>query len=168
MGDNGGGSVLYLYPAAQRILSVASAQRLDCDAMGTERLTYAQAAAALGISIDATRMRVRRGTLPSERDETGTVRVILNADQVRPDPDETNLTDQLRSEVAYLREENQRKDHIIAALVQRVPALEAATNERRDVPASRDAPSGGYPSTGSPRGDPENQSSRGWFRRLFR
>jgi DNA-binding transcriptional MerR regulator len=136
--------------------------------MGTERFSYKEAAAALGISTDAVRMRVRRGTLPSERDETGTVRVILDADQLRPDNDDTNLTEHLREEVLYLREELRHKDHIIAALVQRVPALEAATNERRDVPASRDAPAGGYPSTGSPRGDPQNQSSRGWFRRLFR
>ena len=50
--------------------------------MGTERFTYKEASKALGISIDATRMRVRRGTLRSERDETGTVRVILNADLV--------------------------------------------------------------------------------------
>ncbi len=132
--------------------------------MGTERLTYAQAAAALGISTDAARMRVRRGTLRSERDETGTVRVILDADQVRPDPDETTLTAQLRSEVEYLREENRRKDMILAALVQRVPALEAASNERADVNASREETTGAYSGTGS-REDPEKPAS--WWRRIF-
>jgi hypothetical protein len=135
--------------------------------MGTARFTYAQAAAALGISIDATRMRVRRGTLPSERDETG-VRVILNVDEIPTVETNDALNEHLREEVAYLREENQRKDHIIAALVQRVPALEPPSDERRDAHASHDAPSGGYPSTGSSRGDPENQSSRGWWSRLFR
>ncbi len=131
------------------------------------RLDYKGAAAALGISTDAVRMRVRRGTLRSERDG-GRVFVILNADQVRPDPDDTNLNEHLREEVAYLREENQRKDHLIAALIQKVPALPAASNERRDVNASHDDPVGGYSDTGSSRENPQNQSSRGWFRRLFR
>jgi hypothetical protein len=132
--------------------------------MAPERHTYAQAAKALGISTDATRMRVRRGTLRSERDQDGNVKVILDADQVRPDNDDTNdaLNEHLRSEVAYLREENQRKDHIIAALVQRVPALEAATNERADVNASHDAPSEEYPSTPRPREDSEKPASGGW------
>jgi hypothetical protein len=110
--------------------------------MATGRHTYKEAARALGLSTEAVRRRVRRGTLPSERDPDGTVRVILDADQARPD--ETNLTDQLRSEVAYLREENQRKDHIIAALVQKVPALQAASNEPREDSISHDAPSRGY------------------------
>jgi hypothetical protein len=136
--------------------------------MGTEqRLTYAQAAHALGISIDATRMRVRRGTLPSERDETGTVRVILNADQVRPDPDDTNdLVSVLQQQLAEEREARRRADHIIlqlsqanATLAQRVPELQAASNEQRDVPASRDDPVGEYSNTGPPGGDREKSSS---------
>ena len=148
------------------LVSVAVRSRLDCDVMGTEhRLDYKEAAKALGISTDAVRMRVRRGTLPSERDEKG-VKVILNADQVRPDPDETNLAEHLREEVEYLREENLRKDHLIAALIQKVPALQAASDERRDVNASRDDPVGGYSDTGSPGGIREKSSS--WWSRLFR
>ncbi len=144
--------------------------------MGTEhRLDYKEAAKALGISIDAVRMRVRRGTLRSERDGSR-VFVILDADQARPDPDETNdLVSVLREQLAEEREARRRADTIIlqlsqanATLASRVPALEAATNERREDSIGHDAPSGGYPSTGSPRGDPENQTSRGWFRRLFR
>ena len=150
------------------LVSVAVRSRLDCDVMGTEhRLDYKEAAKALGISTDAVRMRVRRGTLPSERDEKG-VKVILNADQVRPDPDDTNdaLNEHLREEVEYLREENQRKDHLIAALIQKVPALQAASDERRDVNATRDDPVGGYSDTGSPGGIREKSSS--WWSRLFR
>jgi excisionase family DNA binding protein len=129
------------------------------------RLTYKEAARALGISTDAARMRVRRGTLRSERDG-GRVFVILNADQARPDPDETNLAAHLREEVAYLREENQRKDHIIAALIQKVPALQASTDERREDSISHDAPMEGYSDTGPPGGDREKPSS--WWSRLFR
>jgi hypothetical protein len=82
-------------------------------------------------------MRVRRGTLRSERDGDGTVKVILDADQVRPDPDETtdrdDLVGVLREQLAEEREARRRADTIIlqlsqanAALVQRVPALQAA------------------------------------------
>lgn len=141
-----------------------------------QRLDYKEAAKALGISIDATRMRVRRGTLRSERDEDGNVKVILDADQVRPDPDETtdreDLVSVLREQLAEEREARRRADTIIlqlsqanAALVQRVPALQAAAEERPDVAASRDDPSGEYSGTGS-REDPEKPAS--WWSRLFR
>jgi hypothetical protein len=134
--------------------------------MGTKRLTYAQAAHALGISIDATRMRVRRGTLRSERDGSR-VFVILDADQVRPDPDDTNdaLNEHLREEVEFLREELRRKDHILAALVSRAPALEPPSDERADANASREETAGRYPSTGSREGSEKPAS---WWSRLFR
>ena len=135
--------------------------------MGPERLTYAQAASALGISTDAVRMRVRRGTLPSERDGDGPVKVLLDADQVRPDNDVTNneLVSVLREQLAEEREARRRADTIIlnltqanASLAQRVPALQAATDERPDVNASRDDPVEGYPGTPRP---------RGWWRRII-
>ncbi len=145
--------------------------------MGTEhRLDYKGAAHALGISTDAVRMRVRRGTLRSERDEKG-VKVILNADQVRPDPDDTNneLVSVLQQQLAEEREARRRADTIIlnltqanATLASRVPALQAASDERRDVNASHDDPVGGYSDTGSPREESQTQSSRGWWSRLFR
>jgi len=102
------------------------------------------------------------------------VKVILNADQTRPDPDETNdLVSVLREQLAAEREARRRADTIIlnltqanATLASRVPALQAASDERRDVNASRDDPVGEYSSTGSPREDRENQTS--WWSRLFR
>ncbi len=142
--------------------------------MGTEhRLDYKGAAAALGISTDAVRMRVRRGTLRSERAQDG-VRVILNVDEIPTDDTNDDLVSVLREQLAEEREARRRADTIIlqlsqanAALVQRVPALQASTDERADVNASRDDPVGEYPSTGS-REDPQTQSSRGWWSRLFR
>ncbi len=140
--------------------------------MATERLTYAQAAAALGISTDAVRMRVRRGTLRSERDQDGTVRVILDADEI-PTVETNDLVSVLREQLAEEREARRRADTIIlqlsqanATLASRVPALEAASNERLDVPASREETTGGYPSTPRPREEPEKPAS--WWSRLFR
>src|SRR5215208_7142019 len=47
---------------------------------GTLRLPVNEAAAVLGISTEATRQRVKRGTLPTERDEEGNVFVLLDDD----------------------------------------------------------------------------------------
>src|SRR5215204_1585069 len=97
------------------------------------RLTVAQAADQLGISVDAMRARVKRGTVATER-EGGRVYVLLDAAQDAAKVDESSpLISQLREEVAYLRDENRRKDHIIAGLVERIPpAIEAPT----DAPGS--------------------------------
>jgi hypothetical protein len=132
--------------------------------MATQRLTYAEAAKALGISTDAARMRVRRGTLQSERDETGTVRVILNVDEI-PTVETNDLISVLREQLAEEREARRRADTIIlnltqanATLASRVPALQAADDERREDSISRDDPVEGYPNTPRP---------RGWWKRII-
>lgn len=107
-----------------------------------EPVTIAEAAARLGLSTDAVRMRVRRGTLPSaERDGH---RVVLlprsDTDQTGPGGDatvtehdrtigeraatESGLVTQLRSEAAYLRqtldaeiEARRRADHLVAGMI---------------------------------------------------
>src|SRR5215210_4197801 len=84
----------------------------------TKRVTVADAARLLGLSAEAVRMRIKRGTLASEKVE-GSVYVLLDADQTRsntapppehthePTADQTNLVEALRSEVEFLREELQ-------------------------------------------------------------
>src|SRR5215218_640177 len=124
---------------------------------GMRRLPVTEAAAVLGISTEATRQRVKRGTLPTERDEDGNVFVLLDDDGTgggtRSDnvgtaggtadgtgvgtidgtaliaaKDETIQT--LREQLAAWQEESRRKDHIIAALTERIPELEAAPEAR--------------------------------------
>ncbi len=76
------------------------------------------------------------------------------------------LVEELRREVAYLKEiiatrdeEIRRRDHIIMALTQRVPELEASPNGQKD--ARR-------PSDGAGEGeDGEKPEGRSWWRRLF-
>ena len=96
------------------------------------RTTVAEAAEVLGIGAEAVRGRIRRGTLPVER-EGGTVYVILDrrttADRSQPTDDQPSdrtgasdaLISQLRDEIAYLREENRRKGHLLAAALERIP-----------------------------------------------
>ncbi|HKH75709.1 MAG TPA: hypothetical protein VKA51_02010, partial [Rubrobacteraceae bacterium] len=52
---------------------------------GTARLTVRDAADVMGISAEAVRKRIKRGTIPTERDPDGTVRVLLDGDGTRPD-----------------------------------------------------------------------------------
>jgi excisionase family DNA binding protein len=119
-----------------------------------DHLTVAEAAARLGISTDAVRMRVRRGTLPSV--EVDGKRMVLversDTDQTRPNGDQTpdqtsteqppeqgpsrsdtaELVEQLRSEVAYLRqlldaeiEARRRADHLVAGMIEERRVLTA-------------------------------------------
>ena len=70
-----------------------------------------------------------------------------------------SLVDQLRSENEYLREESRRKDHIIAGLVERVPALEAPS-EPREAPETASSSE----AEEEDRGEAERRS---WWRRLI-
>ncbi len=117
-----------------------------------ERLTVAQAAAALGITEGAVRSRIKRGTLPTTR-EGGTVFVLLGGgtsqanqapspdvptDQVPPELVEA-LRDQIRDLREQLEQANERdreNRRIIAALTQRIPEIEAP----REPSGATDAP----------------------------
>ena len=152
----------------------------------TERVTVSDAARLMGLSAEAVRMRIKRGTLASEKIDS-TVYVYLESDPTRPNtertedqtteqtPDQTELVDALRSEVAFLREElksreevraeeNRRKDTIIAQLAQRLPELESPADRQRGVETVTED---------SVRGDdvsPESQQPaerRSWLYRFF-
>jgi excisionase family DNA binding protein len=149
----------------------------------SRRLTVQEAAEVLGTSVDAVRMRVRRGTLEADKDPDGRVHVWVNGDSTETRPrldgepsalisakDETIsvLSEQLESE----REARRRADTIIAQLTQanaalaaRVPELEApqkspeAAETVEDEPESTDFRSSVV--------EAEEGAHRSWWRRLF-
>ena len=103
---------------------------------GRRRITVAEASEVLGVTVEAVRGRIKRGTLEHERD-SGTVYVLLDADQsydqTRPDDDQTpdrprpddhtDITEELRDRIRYLerqveeeREARRRADTILAQL----------------------------------------------------
>ncbi len=109
------------------------------------RHTVREAADILGITTGAVRNRLSRGTLQSVK-ERGTVYVLLPDDTPRDterDADDTPgdmsdessaLISQLRDEIAYLREENRRKDHLLAAALERIPPqLEPAQEPQKQA-----------------------------------
>jgi hypothetical protein len=142
------------------------------------RVTVAQAAQILGLSAEAVRMRIKRGTLEHEK-VGNTVYVVLDkADQTQPNPelsvepitDQTALIRALRAEVEFLREEmrrreerhaeeTRRKDHLLAAALERIPELEAPSEARESPDTAFEGADGGEPS--------EPVSQRSWWRRMF-
>jgi hypothetical protein len=156
-----------------------------------QRLTLTDAAEVLGISKDAVRMRVRRGTLRSEKGADGRVHVFLDptANRVHPEPGvegaETapsrELVEEMRGRIEDLREQlaSEREGHrearrIIAGLVQRVPELEAAPAPPPQQPRGSDLRAEEAPEGSTPGGDRaateaagEGPERRPWWRRVF-
>lgn len=137
-----------------------------------------EAAEVLGTSVDAVRMRVRRGSLDSEKERDGRVYVYLNNDlsetRPRPDSESTVLISAKDETIAVLKEqlEAEREAHrearrIIAGLVQRVPQLEAPAQE--SPPEARESPESTAP-TRTPSdaaGAAQTTTQRPWWRRVF-
>ena len=130
---------------------------------GVIRVTVDEAALLLGTSANALRKRIERGTIRSEKVDG--VRYVLLSDRDMPKhagdaagdiphdsaaPSHDSaagmsaFVDSLEDQVDYLRrqlevwqEEARRKDHIIAALTERIPELEPtreASSEPREYP----------------------------------
>lgn len=146
----------------------------------------------LGISVDAVRMRARRNSLESVH-ENGRLYVWLDKDEtvvngaaerVRERVQnivERELIEDLREQVSFLRaqlqeerEENRRKDHLLAAALERIPPqLEPPQESAQGKPSE---PSGA-PETASEepgRGDvrpeqqePSERPKRSWWREFF-
>ncbi len=156
--------------------------------MGEQRLTVAEAAEALGTTDGAIRKRIARGTLMSERDAEGRVLIVLDAATRREAAGQTagqpggqrqgeeayrELVEELRDRVRSLEEANRENRRIIAGLIQRVPELEAAsqdeTQEARQEPAESQqrAPEGQDASSTRPgRQEPaQGPQTRPWWRR---
>ena len=145
--------------------------------MTSRRLTVQEAADVLGTSVDAVRMRVRRGSLASEKDPDGRVYVWVDGDSSETEPgldvepsmlisakDETIriLTQQFEAE----RRANEENRRIIAALTSRIPELEAP-QEPREAPETATAePVESTPSDPA-RDAPEAPQPRSWWRRVF-
>jgi len=104
--------------------------------------TVHEAARLLGLSVDAMRKRAERGSLVRQKAPDGTVYILLDTDHPATrqttsqgvSDDETltsQLMESLRDQVEHLRrelnirnDELRRKDHLLAAALERIPELE--------------------------------------------
>jgi hypothetical protein len=132
-----------------------------------QRHTVKEAADELGITVDAVRGRIRRGTLDSVKLD-GVVYVLLDAtnrehqndksatesaDASRQATDQAGLVDDesglvgdqselvgdLRGQIDWLRREVERKDTIIMQMAQRIPELEAPPEPRESPQMASEA-----------------------------
>ena len=142
---------------------------------GGTRVTQREAAERLGVSVEAIRKRVARGTLRSDKGEDGRRYVYLpdDPDAGGPQPDSPALTSELRDRLRYVEQqlEAERQAHaearrIIAGLVERIPALEAPQDS---APGARQAPERGeeQQGRGGVRDEPQGATTRPWWRRMF-
>jgi flagellar motility protein MotE (MotC chaperone) len=146
------------------------------------RLSVAEAADALGVTVDAIRSRVKRRTIDHER-KGGRVYVLLGADESRPGHDQ--YTDQVTDKgareaedrtaelIATLREQLQaeRQAHaearrIIAGLVERIPAIEAPQEASEASGTVEEEPERAEPHSDAP-GAQEAVQRRSWWRRML-
>jgi hypothetical protein len=148
-----------------------------------QRVNVQEAAEYLGTSVEALRKRIARGSLDSEREEDGRVYVWIDT----PDGDRSfgqtvssvdshqaiirakdETIELLRRELEMWQEESRRKDHLLAALTERIPELEPAREARESELAASTGPessTGPQEQQGSKSSaSPERQS---WWRRLF-
>jgi len=119
------------------------------------------AADVLGLTVDAVRKRVKRGTLESERGADGRLYVFLDTDQESDHPrsDTERLISTLEEQLRLEREAHAEARRLLAAALERIPALEAP--ESPEAPAE-DAPRGDVPPEAQGASEP-----RPWWRRVF-
>jgi excisionase family DNA binding protein len=150
--------------------------------MTSQRLTVQEAAEVLGTSVDAVRMRVRRGSLESEKDPDGRVYVWVDGDSSETEPRRDGEPEALISAkdetIAVLREqlEAEREAHrearrIIAGLVQRIPELEAPPEAPAPSQMASEAPQTDAESEQGPGGadvqKPSEAHREPWYKRWF-
>ena len=130
----------------------------------SQRLTVQEAAEVLGVTVDAVRGRIKRGTLTSIKGEAGTVYVLLEEAVSRgQSPGEPQLVDRMASEIEFLRGELQRKDAILISMTEGLKSLEAPT-EPQEAPVS----SSEEPGKGDAAAEQQEPSQRrSWWRAFF-
>ena len=144
-----------------------------------DRLTVAQAADRLGVTQDAVRKRIARGTIRHEKDYEGHIFVYLDTLEGESKTDQDNgedvgsktvsdasqdkYTRSLEDQVDFLRRELERKDAIIMSLAQRIPELEASPEPRE----SQVTASGAADKSTPPPEQQEPSQRRSWLYRFF-
>ncbi len=147
---------------------------------GTRKMNLGEAAEALDITREAVRRRAKRGTLPSETGEDGRLYVWVDADHHAKagqggghedghdhgEHDRDELVEELKDRIRYLEEESRRKDHLLAAALERIPP---ALKPPHNAPESPESAGEAQGSTMTPtaQDEPESATQRPWWRRLI-
>jgi hypothetical protein len=136
----------------------------------------------MGVTVDAIRKRISRGTIPHEKGEDGRVWVVLDTDQVaaskvpdtdQPQSDTSALISAKDETIAALRDqlEAERQAHsearrlLMAALERIPPQLEAPQEVRESLETSEEQQGRAEPH--STTGGVQEGVRRSWWRRMF-
>ena len=136
------------------------------------RCWVAEAAERLGVKEQTVRKRITRGTLRSDKDEDGRVHVYIPHTSEDIDEDETApdaLVDSLQDQIGYLREQldaerraNEQNRRLLAAALERIPAIEPP--EPQNEPERAETPSDRGTTAPGETTEPERRSIwRRWF-----
>jgi len=153
----------------------------DAQDTAQDRVTIQEAAQRLGVKEDAIRKRIQRGTLRHEKTPEGRVFVWVGAaqdatqdtaqDRYRDASQDALLTAKdetiaaLREQLAQANERDRENRRIIAALTQRIPAIEAPSEARESPEMGSEEPEGARPRPDAP--EPQTGVRRPWWRRMF-
>jgi hypothetical protein len=134
----------------------------------------------MGVTVEAVRGRIKRGTLEHERD-SGTVYVLLHADQpggrarpvgVRPQYEPDVLTSELRDRLRYVEGQlsEERQAHaearrLLMAALERIPPQAPLEAPRESPETAAEASEGAQPRPDSP--GPQGGVQRPWWRRVL-
>jgi hypothetical protein len=139
------------------------------------RLSVQQAAEVLGVTVDAVRGRVKRGTIASTKGEDGSVYVLLEegigADQSNGESqpsydradDQSQLIARMATEIEFLRGELQRKDAILLSMTEGLKGLEVPLEARETLISSSEDPDKGT----APSEQQEASQRRSSWRQFF-
>ncbi len=156
-------------------------------------MSVQEAAGVLGVTVEAVRGRIKRGTLEAEREADGSVYVWLDTDQAptsrdqpatgsdqtttspQPDAGREELVEVLREQVEYLREQleaersaNRENRRLLAAALERIPQLEAPRDEPRGPETASEEPEGAKtPDRDEGSQEGVQRRERSWWRRFF-
>ena len=154
--------------------------------MARRKVTVQEAADRLDASVDAVRQRIKRGKMKrAEADDPGDPRVYvwLDIDQtesrhkIEGEDDPTNgngvaLVESLQAQVGHLlreleirNEELRRKDHLLAAAIERIPPQLEAPKAQNGSSGAAEAAGGPEPRSAA-RGAQEDAQAP-WWRRVF-
>jgi hypothetical protein len=147
----------------------------------SRRFTVSQAAKHLSTTESSIRHKVNRNSIPHEKDEE-TNRVYILIDQVEDEeltednqrttngdsPDTEQLIDALTAQLEqaqeslrHEREANRENRRLLAAALERIPAIEAPDGQDGDLTATDSSPNS------SGREEERAKPRRGWWARVF-
>jgi hypothetical protein len=154
--------------------------------MNHEWITVAEAARILGTSKQAIRQRIYRDTIEHRKDDEGTVYVHITEHNKENDAENygktigemgslsRDLVEELRDRVSSLenqldheRRANAEQRRLLAAALERIPAIEAPPDTPQDTPP--EPPEAPQTASEEPSGSqaPQEEERRSWWQRLF-